>query len=106
MVAYSVASCVMLLKVNGANVLMLLLLRSLRRCKCTVSAHGQQTAEPSAYMHAWRLDRVYWDAETLTPFKVKRELRTPATAASGLPAPWAQMSACFPPSICKEKGLR
>lgn len=41
MVTYSVASCVMLLKVNGANVLMLLLLRSLRGCKRTVSAHGQ-----------------------------------------------------------------
>lgn len=43
--------------------------------------------------------------ETRTLFKVKRELRTPATAASGLPAPWAQMSACYPPSICKKKGL-
>lgn len=61
MVTYSVASCVMLLKVNGANVLMLLLLRSLRRCKRTVSAHGQ-TAVPSAYMHARRLGRLHWDA--------------------------------------------
>lgn len=96
-VTHSVASCVMLLKVNGANVLMLLLLRSLRRCKRTVSAHGQ-TNSRTLCIYACSASRA-------SSLKVKRKLRTPATAASGLQAPWAQMSACYPPSICKEKGL-
>lgn len=55
----------MLLKVNGASVLMLLLLRSLSRCKHTVSAHRQTklaAAERSAYMHARRLGRLHGDA--------------------------------------------
>lgn len=46
---YSVASWVMLLKVKGARVLMLLLLRSLCTHKCTVNAHRH--AELATSMH-------------------------------------------------------
>lgn len=62
MVTYSVASCVMLLKVNGANVLMLLLLRSLRRCKRTVSAHGQTNSRTLCIYACSASRRLHWDA--------------------------------------------
>lgn len=76
--------------------LMLLLLRSLRTYNHTVNAHRHAELDPSL-----RVSRPNKDAVVGIVLKVTWVIRTPVTAASGLRAPWAQMSAYSPPSTCK-----
>lgn len=94
MVTYSVASWVMLLKVNAANVLMLLLLRSLYEHMHT------QTHNINTYISIlavpWFITCEHCVMET-------RAVHTPETGASGPPAPWGQSSACCPPGNCQER---
>ena len=113
MVTHSVASWVMLLKVYGLNVLMLLLLRSL----CGHEAYGKHTHTDTQHTHTHTHNILHicmlgfffvfflnsLHKGTVFCSRLCELVRTPVTAASGLPAPWAQMSAYFPPDTCEER---